>query len=189
MSTIVVGRTPAGRLRDSARALSPAMVLGGAAVAAIAVIGMVAPDLASDYHLTSSGDYAVQALICASDVLALLAFTALHLAHAARPGYGRAGKAGAGLTIVGQLTIMTANLATLVTGGNPLAPLHAIGFLTLFPGMLLLARAMSRVRLLPRWAPVLFAASPLVLFAGPPGGVVFGASWILIGASLRTRAA
>ena len=172
-------------LRPHARRLSLSIVLTGVTVAAVAIVGFVAPKVAANYHLASHADYSVQLVIVLSGFFGLGAFAALHLAQFGRRGYGRIGMAGFALACFGQTAVLLANLATLATGENPFGPLHAVGFLTLLPGILLLAASTSRVRLLPRWAAFLFGATPIVLFAGSPGGIVFGTSWILLGLLLH----
>jgi hypothetical protein len=163
--------------------LSLSAMLSGVLVAAVAVAGALAPGLAENYDLVSAGDYAVQLAIVLSGLLALGGLVGIRLAQIDRPGFGRLGRTGSLLAIAGQATILVANVTVLGTG-EPVMFLHALGFLAFFAGAVVLAIATSRVRLLPRWSAALLGATPIILFAGPLGGIAFGVSWIAIGRAL-----
>jgi hypothetical protein len=159
-------------------------MLSGVLIAALAVVGLMAPHVDENSHLVSAGDYAVQTGIVISAALAFGGLLGLRMAQKERPRFGRLGNAGSLVALAGEAIIVTANIVTLPTG-DPVTAVHAIGFLAFFAGSVLLAIATHRVGLLPRWSAVLLGATPVVLFAGPPGGLVVGASWIAIGWALR----
>jgi hypothetical protein len=166
---------------DFARPLGLAALSSGVVSVAIAALGILGIQSGADYHLSSAAGYGVQSLIVLNALLTLGGLLGLHSVQAAIRGYGRLGKAGFFVASSGTTVILVANLATLATGEDPLGFLHAIGFLTFFPGVVLLAAGTFRAAVLPRWSSVLLGISPPVLFAGEYGQFAYGLVWITIG--------
>jgi hypothetical protein len=108
---------------------------------------------------------------------------ALHVSQAGARGYGRSGIAGFFVAAVGWAAILLSAEASLLSGQSALVLLLVAGTPVFTVGVLLLAAATYRARVLPRWGAALVVVLLLTAY-GPWGGLLGGLAWLALGCLL-----
>jgi len=177
----------------SLRSVALTAVAGGIAWLVFAVQALVTPEVGEPARIVLTGladrvSWILFALCLALTVSALLA---LHLHH--RGADGRLGQAGAFLAMAG-VTGQCVVISTIAISGeepvwfNTVAP---VAILTWVVGSVVLAVAMGRARLLPRWVVVLLPIATAFAIVGADYGtsVLIGAFQVVVGLRIARAAA
>ena len=162
---------------DAVQRLGLSALIGGAGLVVANVLLVLNPD-ARDFDAV--GDYLAVGVLAAAVLLTLAGLVGVHLRQ--RDSYGRLGRVGMLLALVGEAAVGVASvrlnewvfLVTAVTG---------------LVGFVLLAVAIARAPALPHWSGFLLLVGFVALFAvgdGDFGIALSGVVWLVIGYALRS---
>jgi hypothetical protein len=153
-------------------------LVGGAALIVANVLLLFDPDARS---LDGAADYLTIAVLVGGGVLVAAGLVAVHLRQ--RDDYGILGRVGFALAFAGQLLA-----AVIVFRATALT--YLVALLLGLVGLLLLAFAIAKTRVLPQWSGLLLVVGfigLLVVGDADFGIALAGAVWLVVGVLLRSE--